>query len=582
MSITEFLEPRNSAQWLVDSGAEPPLTFESADAYVVSVKTKIDTGCLNIAGNPIVKPADPLAMLDNAQSLRCNVNATSPTAEDIWELASRPTVYAWVPEKLFPGVVMKCSTCQSTVTSARWARDKTLHGLSVHQVYLTKEYTCCNCVAKPRREQAAASLEDVGSDRKRARKQFQADAPMALALLPEHVQASWKFVQTGRILCEAGVVDLVRALATRTSWSAIADTINELKEMAWAREVASTFATLCTYFDVCPTAELCGFPQQNRLSADWVRNVYVADAQKRHTCVRQELSEERGDDILALDWTVDAASRCSADFLFNAMDGRRRILMSSLTPTSSPYGVQPLLAALRERGVAPKVVYVDCECCGAWRSIVRDIWPTAVVKRDAMHAIRRLTKTVSSTQHPLHGRFCAALAGAIYTYDAESMARFSEACRRETKPGVRPCRAKSRYVPRVIVDALRIARAIGSVLATFQDAPSPADPLLTQGTMDAWRDLQPHVAAGCLCDPPGVQLHEHGEGVVIGGRRFKPIRTLRGASALEGFHSHQKQWLGCLARHAADAGVALLADGAVRWNRKRRRQREDELVATGA
>ena len=227
----------------------------------------------------------------------------------------------------------------------------------------------------------------------------------------------------------------------------------------------------------------------------------------------------------------------------------------------------------------PKVVHVDCECCGVWPSIVKDIWPRAVVKLDAMHAIRRLTKTCSSTQHPLHGRFCAALADAIYTYDAEAMTRFSEACRREAKPGTFSRRAKIKYVPRVIVDAERIAHSVDAVLNTFRNAGSPADPLLTQETMEAWCRLKPHVVAGCLCDPPGVQLHEYGECVEIGGTRFKPIHTIRGASALEGFHSHQKQWLGCLARHAADAGVALLADGAVRWNRKRRRQREDELAA---
>ena len=581
MSITGFLQPRSNAQQLVESRAGLPVIFESLDAYVGSVKTKIDSGHLNIAGNPIVKPANPFAMLGSARSLQCNGSATLPTAKDILALASRPTVYAWVPEKLFPGVAMKCPACQSTVTSARWARDKTLHGFSAHQLYLTKEYACYKCVARPRLEHAG-SLEDICFDGKRKQKRFQADASGALALLPEHVQASWKFVQTGRILCEAGVVDLVRALATRTSWSAIADTINELKEMAWARDVASTFATLCAYFHVCPAADSCSFPFQNKLSADWVRNVYVADAQKRRISVQQELSEERGDDILALDWTVDAASRCNANFLFNAMDGRRHILMSSLTQTSSPYEMKPLLIALGQRGVAPKVVYVDCECCGAWRSIVKDIWPTAVVRLDAMHAIRRLTKTVSSAQHPLHGRFCAALSNAIYTHSAEATARYSEACRREVKSGALPCRAKNKYVPRVIVDAPRIARAIESVLATFQDARSSADPLVTQSTMDAWRDLQPHVVAGCLCDPPGVQLHEYGESVVFGGKRFKSIRTIRGASALEGFHTHQKQWLGCLARHAADAGVALLADGAVRWNRKRRRQREDELVAAEA
>jgi hypothetical protein len=84
-----------------------------------------------------------------------------------------------------------------------------------------------------------------------------------------------------------------------------------------------------------------------------------------------------------------------------------------------------------------------------------------------------------------------------------------------------------------------------------------------------------------LCDPADVQLHEYGKSMRICGELFKAIHTIRGASALEGFHSHQKQWLGCLARHAADAGAALLADGAVRWNRKRRRQDKDEFTVAG-
>jgi hypothetical protein len=386
------------------------------------------------------------------------------------------------------------------------------------------------------------------------------------------------FVNTGRMLCEAGVVDFVRALATRTSWAAIADTINELKEEAWDRDVVSVFTTLCAHFQVRSSSQSCSFPHQCHVSADWVRNVYVADAQKRHGSVSQELSAEKGDDVLALDWTVDAAERCSADFLFNAMDGHRRILMSSFTSACSPHGVKHLLVSLKKRGVDPKVVYVDCECCGAWRGIVKGIWPKAMVKLDGMHAIRRLTRTVSSTQHPWHGQFCVALSNAIYTYDAEVMARFLAACGRRTEHDKSPNYAQRKYVPRVIVDAPRIALAVASVLTAFKSTHPEAGPLITQSTMDAWRDLQPHISAGCLCDPPGVQLHEYGKGVRIGGHLFKPIRTIRGASALEGFHNHQKQWLGCLARHAADAGAALLADGAARWNRKRRRQDEDELV----
>ena len=575
MSITDFFEKSRSSQQLLCSHNERLVAFESADDYVASVKTKIDSGRLDITGNPTIKPSNPFVILSNAKSLQRLESSISPTAENIAALSSCPSVFAWVPEKIFPGVEVKCPACKSVVTCARWARDKILHGLATHLVYVTKEYTCYKCVAKPRLEQQATSLEDIAVDGKRHRKQFQADTPGALAVLPEYVQASWKFVNTGRILCDAGVVDFVRALATRTSWSAIADAINELKEKAWDRDVASAFATLCAHFQMCAPAESCSFPRQRRLSADWVRNVYVADAQERRASVSQELSAETGDDILALDWTVDAAARCSADFLFNAMDGHRRILMSSFTSACSPHEVKHLLVSLKERGVDPKVVYVDCECCGAWRNIVKDIWPKAMVKLDGLHAIRRLTRTVSSTQHPWHGPFCVALSAAIYTYAAEAMARFAAARLRGTKR----THAKSKYVPRVIVDAHRIMHAIASVIESFKDGHPAAGPLITQSTMDAWRDLRPHVSAGCLCDPPGVQLHEYGESTRIGGELFKAIRTIRGASALEGFHSHQKQWLGCLARHAADAGAALLADGALRWNRKRRRQDDDELAA---
>ena len=51
--------------------------------------------------------------------------------------------------------------------------------------------------------------------------------------------------------------------------------------------------------------------------------------------------------------------------------------------------------------------------------------------------------------------------------------------------------------------------------------------------------------------------------------------TKRGASALEGFHAHQKCWFGPFAHFAADAANALLSDGALRWNRKRHNEATD-------
>ena len=545
---------------------------ESTNKYIATVKRKIDAGDLALRSDPIVKPDQPISEMVPIGHRDNLTEEMPPTASEIATASSLPTVYAWVPEKIFPGIDIKCPACKSKVTSAHWARDKLLHGLATQMVYITKEYTCYHCVVRPCLQHAATSLKDQVGCGKRKRKRFQADTPETLSTFPPYVRDFWKFVNSGRILCEMGVIDFVRAAATRTSWSAIADMINEIKEEAWARDVGNTFARLCGDFDIHPPIESCRFPTSYRLSADWVRNAYMADATKRHACIQQELSSETGDEVLALDWTVDAASRCSGRFLFNAMDGRRRILVSSLTTSCSPHEIQPLLSSLQERDVDPKVVYVDCECCGAWPRIIKNIWPKAVVRLDGMHAIRRLTQTTSSTQHPWHNRFCAAIAEAIYTYDAEAMNTFIKARLHASQQRKRTQPRKSRFVPRAIVNPDRILRDIEHVLEKFQNAHATAGAILTQGTLEAWRNLRSHVSSGCLCDPPGVQLHEYGKPVYIGGQMFKPICTIRGLSALEGFHHHQKQWLGSMSKHSPDAGAALLADGTARWNRKRRRE----------
>ena len=122
-----------------------------------------------------------------------------------------------------------------------------------------------------------------------------------------------------------------------------------------------------------------------------------------------------------------------------------------------------------------------------------------------------------------------------------------------------------------------IVRAVEAVLGHFRQTIHPTmGPLLTRETEDAWTNLKQHVINGCLCDPPNVTLQCWGDPVVIGGETFRSVVTKRGASALEGFHAHQKQWFGPFATFAAEAGNALLADGALRWNRKRRNQAEDE------
>ena len=167
------------------------------------------------------------------------------------------------------------------------------------------------------------------------------------------------------------------------------------------------------------------------------------------------------------------------------------------------------------------------------------------MRLDGMHAIRRLTQTTSSTQHPWHGRFCSAISEAIYTYDQHAEAR-----KRDGLPSL-PDDLRSKYVPRVVTDPRHIVAAVEKVLHTYQGrAHTEMGELLSPGTTSAGANLREHVNTGCLCDPPDINLNAWGETVVIGGEEFRPIlRTTRGASALKGFQTHQKQWLGPLARH---------------------------------
>ena len=185
-----------------------------------------------------------------------------------------------------------------------------------------------------------------------------------------------------------------------------------------------------------------------------------------------------------------------------------------------------------------------------------------------MHAIRRLMRTTSSTQHPWHGRFGSALSNAIYTA-SEKAAEVGHSARCSVDaPGALSQNQRRQSAFRKIEDPQRIMSSIEAVLHSFKTPCAQAGALLTEETYAAWQCLREHVAKGCLCDPSGVELNSCGDAETAGDSGQAWVRNARGSSALEGFHTHQKGWLGPLSRHSADAGVALLADGAQRWNRR--------------
>ena len=558
-----------------DAASPASSLFSDIRMYIGFLKESIDSGRLQMEGQTIVTPSHPFVVATARSKRSLGKIEPETIANELASLALCPDVFVWAPDKLVPGFVIICPACAKPVSCSEWAPDRPLHILGRQMAYITKKYICYRCEAKHRPSAVTKLLDETITTKTRKQRKFQADSPEVLASLPEGVRAFWPLATTGRILCDASVVDFVRALATRTSWAGIAEALNEIQENAWRMKAAGATPTPCSSLRDDGSAVVMQRPAEYRLSAEWVRNVYLMDWQNRKDAVTKELVSETGDDVLVLDWTIDAAARCNADFLFNVMDGGRHILLSALTQSCSPHCVKSFLKQLQQRGVRPKVVYVDCECCGLWKTIVGDIWPGAYVRLDGMHAIRRLTQTVTSTQHPWHGPLCAALSNAIYTSDAEVLSNLRAARCRDGLPENIPTHVKSKLVPRTVVDMRRIAAAVEAVLDKYTGSHATAGALLTAATNEAWRNLRPHIDEGCLCDPPGVDINKFEGWVSVGGERFRTVRTMRGASALEGFHAHQKRWLGCLARHALDAGSALLADGAWRWNRKRRRDEED-------
>ena len=553
------------------------------DQYIDDVTKQIDAGVINIKGNPWVAPVHSFVAACELNAQRAHSQRALMDATEALNLALRPMVFVWAPEKIFPGLCVKCPACNQAVKSSRWWRHKMLHGIQKQHLYVSVEYTCYGCVLSARPDRHAEEQTAPTAKRRKKQKTFLADSQDALNLLPPHVAATWQFVDTGRVLCEVGVVDIIRALATKTSWAAISDMLNEMKSTHWVANVIQEFLHLCDRFQLRPSRLTPNLPHAYRVTDSWVRNIYVRDAQQRQAEVKAELTAEVGDDVLVLDWTKDAAARCGGAYLFNVMDGNKRILLSSLTKSASPSETKPLIAQLARRGVYPKLVYVDDECCGEWPSILKTFWPNVMIRLDGMHAIRRLTKTVTCTQHPYHMRFCSALAEAVYTQDEATLARLSSARLREGYGKNVPANIRNKYVPRVIKDAPRIAASIESTIEVFErDRHEEAGHLLTAATRRAWTNLKKHVCAGCLCDPYGVSMNVFGASVAIGGDKFRIVQTIRGASALEGFHTHQKNWLGSLAHHGPDAGGALLADGALRWNRRRRCEKHAAVASVFA
>jgi hypothetical protein len=537
-----------------------------ANAYVEKLKKGLVGGDASITG-PWVQPRNAIqvAMAINAE--REKEGERRIDGMEALNLALRPTVFLWAPESIYEGARVQCPACGSAGSIHGWGESRVLQRVSSKCVYICRRYACNVCLTCPRPGNAKAkSLASVRA------KTFLADSEPVMASFPVIVRSAWHLVDMGRVLCDASLLDLVRSTATKLSWTAIADIVNEMKATTWMRDVTLPYLRICDFMKIHPEEFSAQLPEDQKVTSDWVRDLYMDDFRKRRPEILHELAQETGDAILKLDWTKGAATRCKGKFLFNAISGAGKVLASELTATSCPREVEAILWQLRSRGVWPKIAYVDDECCGAWAAIISRVWPACCVCLDSLHALMRLTQTTASTQHPWHGQFCQMLSDALFTYDQQVLQRLRAALARHGQSKTLTKIQTLKYVPRVITNPHKIAMAINEAINGFRHrVHGHMGVRLTAGTDTAWDSLRKHVLRGCLCDPPGidVNVNDRDEPLQIGDEIFYPVRKLRGTSSLEGYHGHQKRWLGPLGTHSQEAGMALVADGNVRWNRRR-------------
>ena len=604
----------NAMQEQDDEPARATACATATNKYIEQVKSDIRSGILDLSGNPWIRPCD--AQVAAARCLASRKTATRTTMDplELRDLVFRPVIFIWAPHLLslrpfdpcddytclhlnlqwstvsnltpedgfrsvccalllvltvwdarwFPGTSLRCPLCKQAATGAvGWAKPAILRMIDQDAVCLTTRHSCLRCTTEMTRS---------ASKQKRSFR-FLASTTNVVEMLPDYVKAVWTLQRdrAGRF-CDELVVNLIRALATRSTWAKISAVLNELRA-THAANLNAKYIALCATLGLLPSLHADRDCVTGKLNRKWVADMYENDFVARGRDIASELLAEKPADILAVDWTRDAGVRCQGKWMFNVTGADGKVLRSVVTTTTAPLEVEPVLRDLHSCGARPKIIYVDCECCGAWKTIIEQLWPDAHIVLDSFHAIRRLTQTTSSTKHPWHARFCKRLSEAVFAEDEVLSSRFQKALKRSKLSRKASTRLKAECVTRRVRDKNDIERSIEDTIAEFKSIMHETfGPLLTPNTLSAWSSLKLHVRNGCLCDPPGVDLYTaQAKSIVVGGETFDKFKSRRGSSALEGFHGIQKSWLGQQV-HSRKRGLALVADGTVRHNRKRRNE----------
>ena len=400
----------------------------------------------------------------------------------------------------FPGTRLRCPSCkQVAAEEVRWGKIRLLHMMDQQAMFIATRHSCLRCTAAMR-----------GTSKRRRWLTFCASEDGSIQMLPHYAQLAWtaRHCRAG-YLADDSVIEFIRASATRSTWTKVAAILNELRATKIAK-LNAKYMSLCDELGLEAVTNTNNALANAMLSNKWVADIYEADIAARRFDITSELLAEQPADIISVDWTHDAGARCSGKWMFNVTDANGKVLNSVVTATAAPAEVEPVMRELHLRGTKPRIIYVDCECCGAWRQIINKFWPDAHIVLDSFHAIRRLTQTTSSPKHPWHSRFCRLVSQAVFIEDSLVSSRFRKAMARSMLSQKASARLKAECVKRHIKASTDIEKCIDYALVEFENvAHEKFGPLLTPKTFAAWSALKIHIRNGCLRDPPDVELQRH-------------------------------------------------------------------------
>ena len=147
----------------------------------------------------------------------------------------------------FPGICLKCPSCKQVAHGAvRWAKPRILHMIDQDAVFLATRHSCLWCAANGR--SASTQKQTL---------RFCASDIDTIELLPGYVKTLWTLHHNNGRLCDETVVDLIRAMATRSTWAKIAAVLNELRATHAAR-LNVQYMELCAALGMMPSLHAGG------------------------------------------------------------------------------------------------------------------------------------------------------------------------------------------------------------------------------------------------------------------------------------------------------------------------------------